>query len=71
LNILILDLYLYGIKIQINAKKNSIENTRENHRFFKINFFKDFFFNWVGAVRVRKLKQTGERLSTVHMQREQ
>jgi hypothetical protein len=32
--ILILDLYLYGIKIQTNIKQNSVEKYAENHKFF-------------------------------------
>jgi hypothetical protein len=34
--ILILDLYLYGIKIETTIKQNSIKNTQENYKFSKI-----------------------------------
>jgi hypothetical protein len=39
LGALILDMYLYGIKIQTNSKQNSTKKFAENHRFFE-----DFFF---------------------------
>ena len=49
LGILILDLYLYGIKIQTNTKQDSVEKSAENHRYFfeiilEENFVLYFYF---------------------------
>jgi len=44
--ILILDLYLYSIKIQTNIDQNVVKNTRGNHKYFKNIFL--IFFGWAG-----------------------
>jgi hypothetical protein len=36
--ILILDLYLYSIKIQTNIDQNAVKNIQENHKFFEKKF---------------------------------
>jgi hypothetical protein len=45
LGILILDLYLYGIKISTNIKQNSVEKyAGKSHIFFWNNFWRKFLF---------------------------
>jgi hypothetical protein len=49
LGIIILDLYLYGIKIQTNTKQNSVgKYTEKSQIFLEIIFEESFFLEWAG-----------------------
>jgi len=77
--ILIPDLYLYGMKIQTNIKQNSVEKYVGKSQIFekKIEFFLEWagpdavILGWAGVVQPKKQNMTVERLSTVHIEREQ
>jgi len=53
LGVLILDLYLYGIKIQTNTKQNLVEKyTGKSQIFFEIIFEENFlFFSGLGPAQ--------------------
>ena len=70
LSILILNLYLYSIKIQTDIDQNAVKNIRENHKNKIKNIYLEFFFRlgparpmWLGWTQ---LVSTCKRAWTIH-----